>query len=132
MLAEIILDGDHGWMHIRFTNDTKQPQFLAKARALIGQEPDGVFLAIQPTAIYRGRMLKRLPYAAAELFELDPGESINSDKFHLQQWYRIPSSKNLRVSYHASHPLAGMPQVNGPLSSVESQPVTVDASTSMV
>lgn len=131
MLAEIILDGDHGWMHVRFTNDTGRPQWLAKARALLGQEPDGDFLQIQPTAIYRGAVAKRLSHAEAELFEVEPGESISSDKFHLHEWYRVPSGP-LSVRYHAAHPLAGEGQVRGALIPVTSEAVKVGAATAMV
>lgn len=132
MHAEIIRDGEHGWMHVRFTNDTNQPQFLAKPRALLGEEPDGGFLQIQPSGNYRGRIVKRLPYVAEELLKVEPGESVNSDKFHVEAWYRFPTTKELLVRYHASHPLDGMSQVNGPLTLVESEPVEVDASTSLV
>lgn len=125
MLAKVLFTGVTGVLRVRFTNDADLPQWLAKPRALLGHQPDGGFLLVKPGAAYKGRVLKRLPYVEDELQRLDPGESVESESFDVKDWYAVDQTIML-VRYCAAHPLAGMSQVQGPLTKVESETVSIN------
>jgi hypothetical protein len=125
MLAKVLFTGVSGVLQVRFTNETEAPQWLSKARALLGEEPDGGFLEVKPKVNYAGRVLHRLPYAQDELLELAPGQSVTSDPFDVLHWYAVEPCVML-VRYAAAHPLAGLAQVQGPLTRIESDTVSIN------
>jgi len=123
VLAELIAENGIGALRVRFKNETSTTQWLAKPRALVEAKPDSGFLLTDPRAPYRGRILKRLPYDEQELIEVPGGQEVVSDAFDLRDYYAVREGTSVTVQYAASHPLAGVNQVSGPLTRIESHPV---------
>lgn len=121
MLAELLKDEDDT-LRVKFTNDTKEAQFLNRYKALLGEEPDGDFLALEPTSAYSGPALAHELVGEA-LVKVEPGESVTSDAFRLAAWYKEDPGV-VQVRYRAWHPLSGKPVSE--VSKVTSSPIEVD------
>ena len=114
-----------GFVTLLFTNDATTAQWLARPRAVLGDQPEGGFLEFEPPVSYIGLRAKRGPYGEEELVAVQPGESIESDVIELARYYRVPDAADVRVRYASSHPLSGVAVAGGPFERLESDWVTV-------
>lgn len=114
-----------GFIRVVFSNETDVEQWLARPRAVVGDEPESGFLEFDPPARYIGLRAKRGPYGEEELVAVPPGGAVESDLIELAEYYRIPQASEICVRYVSSHPLAGITAAAGPFERLESDWVTV-------
>lgn len=94
-------------VEVTFVNEAEEHQYLALPR-IEPDNMDGSYFEFLPPAVpFLGIQVKRRPYAAEELLELSPGESL-SRTYNLGTLYDLTSVAPTRVRYRATHPTSGL------------------------